>query len=218
MLQPAMQIHFRQFAPLSFTLLLHGVFLLVIFIGFSQHPVSLPALPEITVSLIAPATPAPPAPAPPVVTPKAEPPKPIAKVQPTPVARTPEPAITHPATPPEKPAEATPAPASTPAKAANSESTVITPARFDAAYLNNPKPAYPPLSRRLNEEGRVVLRVQISAEGTATEVTVHTGSGFPRLDNAALEAVRQWRFIPAKQGGQAVASTVLVPMPFELNK
>jgi len=88
--------------------------------------------------------------------------------------------------------------------------------RFDADYLDNPKPVYPPLSRRMGEAGRVVLRVQVAATGLPTEVIVHTSSSSARLDQAAVDAVRRWKFVPAKRGDQAVAAGVLVPIVFSL--
>jgi len=97
---------------------------------------------------------------------------------------------------------------------------VIAPAlvspRFDAAYLQNPPPVYPPLARRMGERGRVLLRVLVTAEGTADRVELKTSSGSARLDSAALETVQRWRFVPARQGEQAVAAWVLVPISFSL--
>lgn len=90
--------------------------------------------------------------------------------------------------------------------------------RFDADYLLNPKPVYPALSRRMNEEGRVVLRVQVRADGNAAEVQLHTSSGSPRLDQSALDTVRRWKFVPARRGDEAVAATVLVPIVFSLKE
>ena len=92
----------------------------------------------------------------------------------------------------------------------------VVPPSFDAAYLQNPPPLYPAPSRRRGEKGRVVLRVFVSAQGAAQQVEMRTSSGFERLDQAALDAVRQWRFVPAKQGEQAVAAWVLVPILFTL--
>lgn len=88
--------------------------------------------------------------------------------------------------------------------------------RFDAAYLNNPAPVYPPLSRRMGEEGRVLLRVQVDAAGNAIALEIRDSSGSHRLDNAALEAVRRWKFVAAKLGEQNVAAWVLVPVNFSL--
>ena len=89
---------------------------------------------------------------------------------------------------------------------------------FDAAYLRNPPPEYPPQSRTLEEEGVVKLKVRVSVEGRALAVELAKSSGFKRLDAAALEAVRQWRFVPAKQDGQALEDTVIVPLRFTLNE
>lgn len=88
--------------------------------------------------------------------------------------------------------------------------------RFDAAYLDNPAPHYPPLSRRAHEEGKVVLRVFVEASGQAGRVDLHTSSGFERLDRSAQTAVARWKFVPAKQGAEAVAAWVLVPIVFSL--
>lgn len=92
----------------------------------------------------------------------------------------------------------------------------ITAARFDADYLDNPKPVYPHASRRLGEQGKVLLRVYVSAAGLAEKVEIKTGSGYARLDQAAGDAVSRWRFIPAHRGDQAIAAWVQVPITFQL--
>ena len=92
----------------------------------------------------------------------------------------------------------------------------VTAARFDADYLHNPKPVYPHASRRLGEQGKVLLRVFVSAAGLAEKVEIKLGSGFARLDQAAEEAVSRWRFVPAKRGEQAIAAWVQVPITFQL--
>ena len=89
-------------------------------------------------------------------------------------------------------------------------------ARFDADYLHNPKPIYPAIARRNGEEGKVLLKVRVSAEGSALEVEVKQSSGFPRLDAAAREAVQRWRFVPARRGEEAIESSVVVPINFSL--
>ena len=91
-------------------------------------------------------------------------------------------------------------------------------ARFDADYLHNPAPPYPPQSRRMSEEGKVILRVEVSAEGRPENVEIKTSSGSGRLDESALRTVRSWRFIPAKRGETAVSSWVLVPIIFKLEQ
>ncbi len=94
----------------------------------------------------------------------------------------------------------------------------ISAARYDADYLRNPPPAYPPLSRRLGEEGKVLLRVQVSAEGEPLRVDIQTSSGYSRLDDAARKAALRWRFMPARQGGTALSSWVDVPVKFSLKQ
>ena len=92
----------------------------------------------------------------------------------------------------------------------------ITAARFDADYLHNPKPVYPHASRRLGEQGKVLLRVYVSAAGLAEKVEIKLSSSFARLDQAAEEAVSHWRFVPARRGDQAIAAWVQVPITFQL--
>jgi protein TonB len=89
---------------------------------------------------------------------------------------------------------------------------------FNAAYLNNPAPNYPAISRRLGEEGLVLLQVQVTADGKAGSVELQTGSGSDRLNEAALEAVKKWRFVPAKRGDQAVSASVVVPVRFSIEE
>jgi periplasmic protein TonB len=87
----------------------------------------------------------------------------------------------------------------------------------DADYLNNPAPAYPRMSRRLGEQGTVVLRVFISAEGRAEKVEVRTSSGYVRLDEVALETAQRWRYVPGKRGGTPEAMWFNVPIRFVLD-
>jgi len=123
-----------------------------------------------------------------------------------------EPAIVVPSAPvaPSEPAVTASAP-SPPAASA----PVVLP-RFDAAYLQNPPPAYPALSRRYGEEGRVMLRVVVRPDGMAQSVELRASSGSTRLDESALEAVRKWRFVPARQGDTPVTAAVIVPIVFSL--
>lgn len=92
------------------------------------------------------------------------------------------------------------------------------PAVFNASYLNNPAPSYPVLSKKLGEQGRVLLNVLINEEGAATEVQIAQSSGFSRLDEAALNTVQNWKFVPAKKGGKFESSWVQVPISFILEK
>ena len=101
---------------------------------------------------------------------------------------------------------------------ATAEQTPVLPRlpRYDADYLRNPAPAYPAIARRLHLEGRVVLRVRVGPKGAALETLVDTSSGYDILDQAAVAAVRAWRFAPARQGGAAIEAWVQVPVAFRL--
>jgi len=77
-------------------------------------------------------------------------------------------------------------------------------------------PVYPASSRRAGEEGTGVFRVLVDANGRPLEVSVLTSTGHPRLDEAALTAIKKWAFSPALQAGQAVQSYTRVQVKFEL--
>jgi periplasmic protein TonB len=99
--------------------------------------------------------------------------------------------------------------------------TSPTPARIElpssqAEYLNNPPPPYPRLSRRLGEQGKVVVRVLIGTNGQAEQAQIHTSSGHERLDQTALTTVLGWRFVPGKRNGMAEAMWFNVPIQFVL--
>jgi protein TonB len=171
--------------------------------------------------------PRPPEPEPPPVVrppePAPPPPKPVVKKPtPKPVVKKPAPVTESPtalsaaeeAAPPPPPPPAPAPPAAAPA--ATAAPATVTAARFDAAYLNNPRPGYPALSRRLREEGQVTLRVLVSPDGQPAQVELRNSSGSERLDRAAREAVARWRFVPARRGDIAIESWVLVPIVFKL--
>ena len=80
----------------------------------------------------------------------------------------------------------------------------------------NPAPAYPVAARRSGREGRALLRVVVSSTGEGRDVRIAESSGTPSLDEAALAAVRQWRFTPARRNGEAAEDVVLVPVSFTL--
>ncbi len=87
---------------------------------------------------------------------------------------------------------------------------------YRADYLNNPRPPYPMVARRMGYHGKVVLNVEVLAEGKAGQVKLHTSSGYEILDNAALQTVKTWRFSPARRFGQPVTQWFLVPIKFSL--
>jgi protein TonB len=169
----------------------------------------------VMVSLIAPPAPQP-KPQPPELPPR---PKPVVKATPKPPepapltvapaeAPSPSPIVAPPPPPPPPPAEPAPVIVAPP--------LVVTAPIFDADYLDNPAPHYPIASRRGGEQGRMVLRVLVNPGGSADEVQIRTSSGFVRLDEAARDTVRRWRFVPAKRGDEPVAAWVLIPISFRL--
>ena len=83
-------------------------------------------------------------------------------------------------------------------------------------FADNPPPEYPRLARRFGYEGRVIISVTISAEGTCTHSIIKKSSGYPILDKAAQKAVRKWKFIPAKKNSHFVESTIDIPIRFTL--
>jgi protein TonB len=202
----------RRSAGLSSIVGLHAVALLVAF-GMASNPELAKPLQTLTMRMLE-TTPTPP---------KIEPPKPPPPSPPRKTPLAPPPVMTAAATataapsfvvapqPEPRPREKPTAPPAPPAPPA------IVAARFDADYLQNPKPVYPPMSRRQGEEGKVVLRVRVSAQGTSLAVEIKQSSGFSRLDEAARSAVEKWRFVPARQGSEAVESSVLVPLNFTLD-
>ncbi len=161
-------------------------------------------------------TPPPPAPQPtpkpqPVVrqTPRPQPtPLPVAVADPAPSDQAP----IVPAPVPPAPAEPSPAPA----RPVEPAVPAVQLPSSTADYLNNPAPAYPPLSRRLGEQGRVVVRVLIGTDGTASQAEIRSSSGFERLDQAALQTVLKWRYVPGKRAGVPEAMWFNVPINFVL--
>jgi protein TonB len=184
-------------------------------IELAARPEVRAAVDNIMVRLVEPPKPAEPPP-------KQEPPKPKRESKPLPpppvlTAAAEAPAVSSFVVPVQPPAPPVPPPPSAPIAAAPvAAPPAIVAARFDADYLSNPKPVYPSASRRLGEEGKVVLRVHVSVHGNAHAVEIRHSSGFARLDEAARAAVEQWRFVPAKRGEEPVASWVLVPIVFSL--
>jgi len=229
-------------ACLAAVVLAH-VALLALLPAGPQFPREPPA--RVTVTLIAPPQPpaAPSEPAAPVEPQAAQPrkpepkrvPEPSAVPGPSPPLRTPpSPALAAPAAPTAEIEAAPPAAAAArepvatpalPAAAAGQGSAgerteaprpALVPPGFDAAYLDNPKPEYPRLARRLGEQGTVLLHVYVSASGRPEKIEMRKSSGSPRLDQAARATVARWKFVPARQGDVPVGAWLIVPITFVL--
>jgi protein TonB len=132
----------------------------------------------------------------PVPTPVVEAPKPEPKPEPVPE-------VLPPPAPPVVAEAPKPAPPPTPP--------------VPADYLNNPKPPYPALSRRMREEGVVRLNILVNPDGSVARLEVARSSGYTRLDESAMKTVQSsWKFEPARQAGKPVAAWVIVPIQFTL--
>jgi len=213
-----------QLAGFCVALVFHAL-IITILITYAPTRDALKAIAPLMVQLIKPEMPAPAVAKPEPKVDRLPKPLPIRKAQPRPesqspllAAQTPDanpPAVVMPPeTRPLPPVEARVAPPTAPVVAP--APTPIVPPSFNADYLDNPAPAYPPLARRMGEVGRVLLRVHVEASGLPSTVEIRTSSGSERLDHAALEAVKRWKFVPARQGDKAVAAYVVVPISFNL--
>jgi protein TonB len=165
-------------------------------------------------------TPPPPAPvAPPAVM---EPAPPASAPDSAPVAPTNEAAAPGPpvavlaaASPTSEPAPAVAPPSATGTRTSRAVPEGVTQlARPQGGY--QVRPSYPPAPRRLGIQGTTLLRVHVLADGRIGEVLVEKSGGHPDLDQAATEAVRAWRFDPARRGSEPVAMWVLLPVEFRL--
>lgn len=201
--------------------------------GLLHRAVALIVPVEVIAELVEPPKPlvVPPPPAPP----QQQVQKPVAKPQPPKPAPAPvlAPVITNDPVPPTAPtaviappqpappitapvqAAAPPAP---PAPPPPSPSPRIEMPSSDAAYLRNPQPTYPAVSRRLNETGTVMVRVLITVEGLPRKIELQQSSGFERLDESALKTIALWKFVPGKRAGVPEEMWYTVPVAFTLAK
>ncbi|MCJ0763798.1 energy transducer TonB [Variovorax sp. CYS-02] len=202
--------------------LLHVAALWALQAGLLRQAVEIVVPVEVLSQFIEPPAPkvVPPPPAPPVpvqrpVVRAAKPvpapaPQPVAIQDPTPAPAAPTGVLTPqpPAPPITVPVAAAPAAPPAPPKVEMPSS--------DAAYLDNPKANYPPLSKRLGEQGKVIVRVYIGADGTPQKAELRKSSGYTRLDNSALDYVMKCRYVPGKVNGVAQAMWHEAPVNFIL--
>jgi protein TonB len=85
-----------------------------------------------------------------------------------------------------------------------------------ASYRDTPRPAYPDSARREGREGRVLLRALVDDQGRIKQVEINNSSGSDTLDRAAVEAIKRWRFHPARHGERPVESWLRIPIEFRL--
>jgi len=94
----------------------------------------------------------------------------------------------------------------------------VTPPSSTADYLNNPKPPYPPMSRRMGEQGSVKLRILVGVDGLPQKVELSNSSGYERLDKAALDAAMRWTYVPGKRAGKIEAMWMQSTISFVLEQ
>jgi protein TonB len=222
-------------------LLVHAAVAVLVLTHRPAPPAAEP--PPITVELLSasaePAPPPPPAPPTPVPPPPVPtPPVPQAAPRPTPTPpvlasrqpASPQDMVVPQAVPEVKPQPTAPVQAATPAPAPPAPpapAPVAEPrppaapkvmAASDADYLVRPQPVFPRVSRELGEQGTVRLRVLVDEQGRPREIEVAKSSGFSRLDQAAISALRATRFKPYQEGGVALQRWVLTPVTFNLEE
>lgn len=205
---------------LAGVVLVHAGFLAVLLLAVADKAKTITPPRPLMVSLIEDEQPEPepevrPTPPQPVVKPQTPPPILVAKrATPTPQAVVEAP---RPDPKPEPVPEVLPPPAPVVAEAPKpAPPPPPTPPRA-ADYLNNPKPRYPGLSKKLKEEGTVQLRALINPDGSVAKLEVLKSSGYERLDSSAFNTVKNsWKFEPARQNGQPVAEWVNFPVEFTL--
>lgn len=162
--------------------------------------------------------PPPPPPPPPAPKPKEvrtpPPPRPVAVRTPAPAPVAPvgviEPQPPAPPAPPAPPTPPSPPPAPPAPPAVQLPSS-------NADYLNNPKPVYPAMSKRLGEQGKTIVRVLIGVDGLPKSASIRQSSGYERLDEAARTAVMSWRYVPGKRNGVVEPMEFNVPINWVLN-
>lgn len=140
------------------------------------------------------------------------PPMPLAVADPSPTPDAPTGVVAPPVPQPLPPIST--AVATTPAPTPASPGPHIELPSSDADYLHNPRPAYPAKSRRLGEQGKVIVRVLIGVDGLAQKAEIRQSSGFERLDEAALNTVKNWRYVPGKRAGVVEAMWFNVPINY----
>lgn len=211
----------QRVGPLGIIIFLHIALFYALQSGLLRHAPQTIVPKTVMLSFITPELPRPETPKPQPLPPKALPAVKKA-VTPSPVAQKldsapSEKAISVPTTSSEPVAEAAPpAPPvpSAPALAAPSLPKTIS---SSIEYIEPPQPAYPPVARRMGEEGKVILRVLVNEKGRPERAEVQKTSGSPRLDEAARQAAMRAVFKPHIEDGRAVAVFAIIPIRFQLD-
>lgn len=213
---------------IAFFIVLAGHALALFAFSLLQNGPKIPVTPPVLqASIITPPLPAPEKPAPPIPIP----PKPVEPIKEPPPVEKKKPEIKPPPVlkpkavlKAEKPAAETintvaapPPPPPPPKVEAPAPEPVVQPPRVDAKQKDNPPPDYPAAARRMGQQGTVILEVFILTNGSVGEIRLKTSSGHTRLDEAAIEAVKKWRYLPATRGDKPIDYWYTQPVKFVLN-
>lgn len=209
-----------KFGPLSVVLAVHAILFYLVYSGMLTRMVDTTLQQAVMVTFVPP----------PPVKPKSAPPTapktvPIAKFRPPVLPSVPVPVVQLAAPPAiiavtqsealaEKAPALAPAMVSAPPAPVSSMPKTIT---SGVEYIQAPQPVYPPMSKRMGEQGKVVLRVLVSESGKAGDVQIQSSSGSARLDEAGRQAAMRAVFKPHLEDGRAVAVYVIVPLTFQLS-
>lgn len=206
---PAVPRLSRNVVIVGSVLLFHGAALWALQSGLVRKAIEIVVPVEMLAQIVEPPKPKPPPPAPPVpvkqqvVKTKAPTPppapRPMAIADPTPTPNAPT-GVTTPQPPAPPIAEPVAAAPAAPPAAPPAPPKIVMPSS-DADYLNNPKPAYPAMSKRLGEQGKVLVRVFIGTDGHPDRAEIKRSSGYARLDASALEYIMKCRFVAGKVNG-----------------
>lgn len=200
--------HWEKSVGVLLVLTLHGAALW----GLWTH--RLIAVPEDVATLFVNFIAQPPTPAEPPA--KREPPKPRREEAPQPRQLVTEAPAISPGEPTALPSPPGPVPVMATAAEPKPAGPVTLGAELSVSCPERTAPSYPLPSRRMNETGTTVLRVELDEQGRVAAARIATGSGYSRLDDAALAAVKTWRCNPAQRNGQAVRAIALQPFKFVL--
>lgn len=206
-----------KFGPLALVLAAHALLFYLIYSGMLTRMVDKTIQQAVLVSFVAEPQPKSPPPAAPKTVP-------VVKMQPPVLPSVPVPVIqvavqpnvisvTQAPAPVEKAPAPAPAVVSAPAAPVTAAPKTIT---SGVEYIQAPQPVYPPMSKRMGEQGKVVLRVLVNVSGKPDQVQIQTSSGSARLDEAGRQAAMRALFKPHVEDGRAVSVYVIVPLNFQL--
>ena len=206
-----------KFGPLTMVLAAHALLFYFVYSGMLTRMVDKTIAHAVLVTFVAPPQPKSPPPAAPKTVPMTKLQPPVLPSVPVPVIQVAvQPnviSVTQTAAPVEKAPTPAPAIVSAPAAPVSLTPKTIT---SGVEYIQAPQPVYPSMSKRMGEQGKVILRVLVSETGRADQVQVQTSSGSPRLDEAGRQAALRAVFKPYLEDGRAVSVYVIVPLNFQL--